>query len=302
MPLPGVQKALGDVDFVMLDEARSKGSLRALGVDAYPTFMVVRPGNEVVARFRGLTSPEQFIRFLHWAAPGFYTKATLEAQLAATPTTRMRVHAARWYTSRGMKGPGVEQYRRALATLDRGESWRRPGLSWELFLAESRGADRASVAARAQRFVSDFPNAPESIDAGRLALIVGNLDTRLATALGHQLLATARDDAGLVNELAYVLLAAKLPELGLLAAQRLVTMTPDDPGALDTLAEAHNYSRQVVEALAAADRALALVQSPALRRRLVANRHRFENGGPSEDVESERRKVDRILSFYKILD
>ncbi len=300
LPLPAVQKALGDVEFVMLDEARSKGSLRALGVDAYPTFMVVRPGNQVVASFRGVAPAEQFIRFLHWAAPNFYTKTTLEAQLAATPTTRMRVHAARWYTSRDMKAQGVDQYRQALARLDQGESWRRAELSWELVLAENRGGDRVSVGASARHYVSQFPGAPEALEAARLALLVGSLDDQLATTLGHQLLAAAHDDAGRLNELTYLFLAAKLTHLALLAAQRLVTLTPADPGALDTLAEAHNYNGNTAEAIAAADRALAAVDTPGLRRTLEANRKRYQSGGPSGDVAAQTRMVMRTLKLYGV--
>ncbi|MBT8492865.1 MAG: thioredoxin family protein, partial [Deltaproteobacteria bacterium] len=157
LPSPQVQAALRDVEFVMLDEKDSKGSIRRLGVRGYPTFLVVTPDRKVVATMAGGVRAQRFIDFLTWGTPRWFSSKQLEDGLAAGPTTRLKLYAARFHALEGNIGRTRELYRNALDGLGKGEEWRRSTIAWEMTLVGSMGRPLGAAAEAAAGFAKRFP-------------------------------------------------------------------------------------------------------------------------------------------------
>jgi tetratricopeptide (TPR) repeat protein len=300
LPSPRVQAALRDVEFVMLDEADSKGSIRRLGVRGYPTFLVVTPDQKVVARMAGGTRVERFIDFLTWGTPRWFTRKQLEDGLAGGPTTRLRLYAARFFALEGDIRRTRALYREALASIGPDEEWRRSTIAWEMTLVGSIGGTLKAAAEQAASFAARYPDSAELAKAVRFALLSGALPPQQALALGQQALRTYSDDAQALNGLTYDLLTAKMPLLAVEAAKRAVELQPEEANAHDTLAEAYHYAGNRELALRHAEEAVGRESAEDNRRVFERNRQRFTVGGVSPSVVANRRQFQRLVRRYKL--
>jgi len=297
---PEVQQALRDVDFVMFDADRSAGSLRALGVRAFPTFVVVNPDQKPVAALTGAVRSSKFVDFLQWGTPNWFTEASMAQHLASRPSTRVRTYGARFYALQGNLTRARELYHAAMNGLSRDEAWRRPALAWESLLVGHVGAPIDAVAKRAVDFIGEYPSSPEIRAAAEVALLSGGLPETSERALAERVVSLLANDAIALNEVAYTLLAAGDPEIALQAAQRQVSLTPENANAFDTLGETLNVLGCRDQAVQAANRALSLETSSDSRDHYKENRRRFRKGKPSPSLAKHVERVTANLARYRI--
>ncbi len=300
LPEPEVQAALEDVRFVMLDEAKHGARLRRLGVRAFPTFLVVNRDHKVVAMVRGAVPASTFVDFLRWGTPMWFTQEALEARLRDAEGPRIHIYAARYYALHGDLPKSGVHYGRALAALPEDDVSARATLAWEIALVGSSGQSVDVVARKAVALVDTYPDAPEAREAIEFALLSDTLNTVESGALADRALDLFWDRPATLNDFVYTLIAARLPDHALRAAQRQVELAPDDANAYDTLAEAHSAAGNRDAAVDAVDEALRLETASDSRQTYKANRIRYLEGTGSQIVEARRLRMVRVAKRYGI--
>jgi tetratricopeptide (TPR) repeat protein len=106
----------------------------------------------------------------------------------------------------------------------------------------------------------------------------GRGEWRQAEGSYRQALRRQQDDAGAMNNLAWVLLRQNKLDDALRWAQRAVLLDPQ-PAILDTLAEVHLAREEFAEAAPVVTRALALEPAPELRLELEGKREALQKAG-----------------------
>lgn len=303
LPNARVKRALRGVRFLILDSKRDRRSIARLGVRAYPTFLVINRQGKVVASLRGSAPIEKFLSFLRWGAPNWFSKDELAAALRTKPTTELRLLAARWHAINDSVPRAIEFYLEALKSLSPADEARRANMEWELGLMQSVGQPAAVLASKALSFVQRHPSAEGALVALRFFLLAKTLPVDQRSAVAAEIVEMYKLQAQELNAIAYVLLAAELPEVALVAAQYQVALTPEHANAFDTLAEVHHYRKDRSAALVASD--VAMAKAPADSRKVFAkNRARFAKAGfePSADVIGHIRKYGELLARYRITE
>jgi thiol-disulfide isomerase/thioredoxin len=303
LPDARVQLALSGVEFARydIDTPAGKTALERYKTGAaVPTFIAVGADDRVFGGIRGSTSAGRFVGFLEWAQLRTADARTLERRLAGDPGPQPRIIAARWYAGRGELDRARSLYDEALAAA-RGDRRARAAIDWDRVQLDAATGTAEQLARGAAAYVARYPDAPYRLDALEVALLAGGLPAAERTALATGAVVAARQDALLLNNLIYLLLAADELAAARAAAERQVELLADESNPYDSLAEVRHMMGDRAGALAAADEAIRRADDRD-KKDYEANRARFARGDgtPSPSVVEHEKKIAALLAGLHI--
>lgn len=275
----------------MYDGERGEGKAAAerYGVTGYPTLLVLDAQGNVLLR-GGYPGADALGAWLERAA-GAATAKGVEASLKKNP----RDLGLLWHMAQRARSTGDEagerRWLRRIVSADRAAG--KPDAaraSWRL--AELSVTQRLGAQARAAALkqIRTYPASGEQALAVLAA--AGASVKELESAYAKVIAATS--DPSTLNRLIYTALGAGAHDAALAAAEKQVSLNPDDPNSYDSLAEVHNYRGDRDKAVATVKTGLGKKGPPQILAIMRENMRRFERGGPSPDVR-EAGSFDRVL-------
>jgi thiol-disulfide isomerase/thioredoxin len=280
---PENQQRLERFVFQPYDAERGAGAEAAarFGVTGYPTLLVVDENGAVLGQKVGFDS-DGVSPWLETQARALRTEAELEAQLRARPDDV----DAMWLLSRRATARGdaaaarawMSKIEAADRSADRAEA---AAAAWQRMESELDEKLRRDVRAQTAAYLEKYPaHGDRALKAYAAA---GASKAEVEAALARMIAAIS--DPGALNDLSYLALSLGALDGAKAAAEKLVSLTPDDAGAIDTLAEVQSYRGERERAVETANRAIARAGDDAnLATELRANLERYRVGAPSPGV------------------
>lgn len=276
-----VQALLRQVHFVRYDTDTPVGkeAKGLLGVQGIPTLVALRTDGEVASQLLGARTVTETLRWLKNVAPDYEPLARLEERIAQNPndaeamlrlalrfTNTGFVDKARPFLEKATTAPHANVETRSMA------DWTLRKLKLRIFLPKQQLLERLLL----------FPNPqdPQTEEALVALLRLGPVDSAsqpvVARVVGHMLVP---GNTNKLNALVYRLLRAKAYAEAERVARYVLSLEPQNPLFLDSLAEVHNLRGQSQEALRLSNQAVEIGQKRKdiqLLADLHENRERFQ--------------------------